>query len=307
MNSIRIPEETHKTVYFISQNTDLPPHINDSLSDIHVQLTHKSTIAETLNSLANDIKITSNIIIDWDFPHDEIRAFVNEIKSTPKWRHISIIMLTSNINDSQLKQGIDMGIIYYLDKNHLETALKPVLSKTVKDFNYYLYYIEKIKNARLSSLAQSGTFRLRTFKECYEVADWLANLDLYERDDIVVGFIELLINAVEHGNLNIGYDEKTDMLKSGNYVEQIIQKLEESENKEKVVTVEYQKYDDKVVVTIQDEGKGFDFKKYMSIDKSRLFDSHGRGIIISKEMYFSEMQYLNNGNTVKVSARLAKI
>ena len=41
----------------------------------------------------------------------------------------------------------------------------------------------------------------------------------HARDDIVVGFNEILINAIEHGNLGITYEQKTDMMKEGDYME----------------------------------------------------------------------------------------
>jgi hypothetical protein len=51
-------------------------------------------------------------------------------------------------------------------------------------------------------------------------------------------------------------------------------------------------------MTIQDEGDGFDWQKYLDFDPERAFDPHGRGIAMARMMSFDALEYQGKGNTV---------
>lgn len=300
MSSIRIPEEVLKTLIVLTQDTT-------ALEEIQQRCKEQKLITKTdqneqgvLNLMKNEMGLITSLILDWDLPKDLIKPFLQEIRSTPKWHPIPIIMISESMSEDKMREGMEAGIFHYVDKQHISEGLPNVLKKTIKDYNYYLYHVEKVKSSRLSSLAQSGRFRFRTLKEGYEVADWLANICEGTRDDIVVGFIELVVNAIEHGNLHIGYDEKSAMLKEGNYVQALIDRMNLPQYKDKFVTVDFERRENETVFTIKDEGKGFNWEKYLEFDKKRLFDAHGRGIAMSKKLYFDSLKYHGNGNTVEV-------
>jgi CheY-like chemotaxis protein len=134
---------------------------------------------------------------------------LKELNRKLEWNYIPTIVITSDINEKNLVESVNAGAFYYLERPFGEDVFASVLNKAIKDYTTYVFYLNKAHNVKISMLVTRGQFKFRTFKEGYEVADWLASLcHGLSRDDIVVGFIELLINAVEHGNLEIGYDEK---------------------------------------------------------------------------------------------------
>jgi hypothetical protein len=61
---------------------------------------------------------------------------------------------------------------------------------------------------------------------------------------------------------------------------------------------------DEVRFTIRDEGKGFDWKKYLEVQPQRAFDNHGRGIAIARAMSFCSVEYRGSGNEVVAVVRL---
>ena len=71
------------------------------------------------------------------------------------------------------------------------------------------------------------------------------------------------------------------------------------ENAKKYVEMTIKKYPDKMTVFIQDKGQGFDFKQYLTMDPSRAFDNHGRGIAIANS--YLDLQYFDPGNRVLVT------
>jgi sigma-B regulation protein RsbU (phosphoserine phosphatase) len=110
---------------------------------------------------------------------------------------------------------------------------------------------------------------------------------------------ELLRNAVEHGNLGITYEEKTQFLNEGNLSVEIEHRRQLPRYAERFVLVQFKKLPEKITVTIEDQGNGFDFRKYLGFDAARVFDNHGRGIAMTACTL--DVQYLGNGNSVVVT------
>ena len=57
----------------------------------------------------------------------------------------------------------------------------------------------------------------------------------------MIGLVELMINAIEHGNLGITYEEKTDLLDSNLWSVEVNRRIRLEENKNKYAVVTYQK------------------------------------------------------------------
>jgi len=53
-----------------------------------------------------------------------------------------------------------------------------------------------------------------------------------------------------------------------------------------------------------DQGAGFDWQSYLEMSPDRAFDSHGRGIAMSRMLSFVALEYTGNGNTVCATVAL---
>lgn len=51
-----------------------------------------------------------------------------------------------------------------------------------------------------------------------------------------------------------------------------------------------------VYVVITDQGKGFEWKRYLNIDPSRAGDNHGRGMAQANTLSFDRLTYNADGN-----------
>lgn len=116
-----------------------------------------------------------------------------------------------------------------------------------------------------------------------------------------MGLSELMINAIEHGNLDIGYDEKSELRKEDMWELEIAKRLDSPENKDKFATLDIINDADAVTYTITDQGNGFDWDEFMEFDTTRVMDNHGRGIAMANKLYFSKLKYQGNGNVVIVT------
>ena len=111
------------------------------------------------------------------------------------------------------------------------------------------------------------------------------------------------MNAVEHGNLGITYDEKSALLVDGGWAQEVARRLTLPENVNKRVDVRFARGDDELRFTICDRGNGFEWARYMDIDPRRAFDRHGRGILMARHVSFSSIEYRGTGSEVVATVR----
>jgi anti-sigma regulatory factor (Ser/Thr protein kinase) len=143
----------------------------------------------------------------------------------------------------------------------------------------------------------SEIIRFQTLQEAHRVSLAVAQR-LPNPYAVAQGLSELMINAIEHGNLGITYEEKTRLLLDGTWEAEIKRRLALPENREKYATLEYMAHPHEHVLIIRDQGCGFDWKHYLEFPPERALDPNGRGIAISKSFAFSNIEYQGNGNTV---------
>jgi anti-sigma regulatory factor (Ser/Thr protein kinase) len=113
-----------------------------------------------------------------------------------------------------------------------------------------------------------------------------------------MGLSELLINAVEHGNLGISYDDKTLFNERGTWLEEVDKRLQQESNKNKFATLEFQRSESEIKIVVKDQGSGFDWQPYLQMSADRAMDNHGRGIAMAGMISFSRVEYQGNGNEV---------
>ncbi len=256
---------------------------------------HAENGLDAINALKAAPDIADVILMDREMPVMDGLTAVKRIKSEPEFSKIPIIMITGSDTDEAIDEGLNAGVFYYLTKPVREETLNSVLAAAVRE-------VEKRKALKSElSKHQAGfdlmtTFRfeLKTIEDANRLCGFIASC-FPEPARVVTGICELMINAVEHGNLEIGYELKTQLLQGGNLKREISRRLSLPEYKDRVATVSVVKKEDNIYFMVEDEGKGFDWKKYIRIDPSRAGDSHGRGIALAALSSFDKLQYNDSG------------
>jgi len=121
-----------------------------------------------------------------------------------------------------------------------------------------------------------------------------------------MGLFELMMNAIEHGNLEIGAREKRNLLAEDRLVEEIQTRLTDGPYKDRLVTVDMRRDSDVLSFCITDQGKGFDWAQFMQGDTdASLSESElGRGILLARSIGFDRLAYSGIGNVVTASIKL---
>lgn len=117
------------------------------------------------------------------------------------------------------------------------------------------------------------------------------------RSAIQGALMELLLNAVEHGNCKISFDEKTAWLSDGkNMLDLIAEKSKAGEAAKKKVYISYEISNTKTRISVRDDGDGFDWKSRLSGELTA--GLHGMGIKLA-ESFVSKVTYNEKGNEAK--------
>jgi len=237
-----------------------------------------------------------------DIMGDEV---LKRIKNEKDLKHIPVIFQSAKTSDSDIDEGLALGADYYFTKPYNRQQVTATVNAAVKQYRFFKNLSKNLHNTQqiLNTLShiKEGIFTFRTIQEAGQMSLLLSNIHP-EPIKILYGLIELNTNAVEHGIAQISYEEKSELNSKGTWNQEVERRLDLQENQEKKATIKVEVIFDKsgqktIRFQIQDPGDGFDHKKYRTISEDRLFDSHGRGVVISVSS-FDELIYNEKGNMV---------
>ncbi len=163
---------------------------------------------------------------------------------------------------------------------------------------HYAELAEEYTNSKLTrQMVDAATFKAQTLDDAHTISRALASF-CPDPQSAVMGLSELLLNAIEHGNLGIGYELKTELLNNGTWHQEIERRVSLPENADKFVTINFKQTPDALMFKFTDCGNGFEFEPYLEVDLSRRKDFHGRGIAVSNAISFTRIVYQGLGNEV---------
>jgi len=244
------------------------------------------------------------ILLDRMMPEMNGMEVMAYLKADARYKDIPVIMQTAAASSQQVMEGIQAGIYYYLTKPYEEEIMLSIVKAALDDARSKNELVEQVRTHRpVLGLLEHAVFTFRTLEEARNLAYFLSAC--FPKPDMAVyGLNELLTNAVEHGNLGITYDEKTELVRAGTLNDEIERRLLLPENLNKQGKLQFEADSNAIRVRISDEGNGFDWKDYMDVEPYRATDPNGRGIAISRMMSFSSLDYIGKGNEVVATVLL---
>jgi two-component system cell cycle response regulator len=244
------------------------------------------------------------ILLDRHMPGFGGLDIVRELQADPALRHIPIVMQTSADSADEIREGLDAGVFYYLTKPFSNDVLQSIVNSAARSMRRHRE-LQGETLLRLSGfgLLETATFSFRTLDETEGLALFAANC-FPEPSRVLAGLYELLVNALEHGNLGIGYALKTQLVAERRWHSEIARRESLPENQDKSATLMITRDQKGVCARISDQGSGFDTAMFMRLDPSRAYDSHGRGIAKTAVTSFDSIAYNDKGNSVSATVFL---
>ncbi len=142
----------------------------------------------------------------------------------------------------------------------------------------------------------SGHFHFRELKEAYALAEFLGKICPNPRLHIMA-ISEILVNAIEHGNLGISSEEKLLLQKENRWLSEIERRLQLPQHVHQYVNVQVTHSELELRLHIKDDGHGFNWEAYKNKNKDNQ-STQGRGILMAQNLAFKSIVYSDKGNEV---------
>lgn len=238
------------------------------------------------------------LVADWVMPGLNGLELLRLVKGDPLLEVLPVVLQTGRVDREAMLQGIASGAYYYVTKPIDREMLQTIVRAAAADYARYRDLQEALQQGldAVGTLVE-GQFRFRTVGQAMAIAAFLSQA-CPEPERTVVGLGELLVNAVEHGNLGISYEEKSTLLTAGCWGEEVERRLALPEHCTKQARVTFVREPGRIVLTVKDEGCGFDWQRYLDVTPERALSRHGRGIAMARRMSFSRLEYHAPGNEV---------
>ena len=268
---------------------------------IPIYLRDKTKIVQFLNYELPEI-----IIINHGDRYINVEKVLEEIKNDP-WLHYGGFIVVHDQEDEQelLKDLAGINIISLLPLNNMKGSF-PRLLRILSQNRGILFQrdLHALLQANLSGsfVLDNDPFDLVTYSNL--LANFLYNSNLVNHEQKVcfyVALMELLMNAIEHGNCKISYEEKSEYLNQGGDILDLIRKkCQDPEVDKKKVYLNYRINPKKSIIRIRDEGEGFNWKKQVPpTGEEGTKEMHGRGIFMAR-LYLSKVSFNAKGNEVSL-------
>lgn len=259
--------------------------------------------ADAMAMLDGDAEAFDVVLLDRNMPGMSGLEVLAKMKEHPRLRMIPVILQTAMAAEQDIIEGIQAGAYYYMAKPYNVPMLLSVVRTAATDYAEFKDLRSRLRQGlQTLRLMRHATFVYRTIDQARDLAATLANAcpDPYKT---VIGLTELLLNAVEHGNLGITYEEKSVMDRR-QWLAEVQKRMALPENAAKCVEVTIERNSQVLQFTIRDDGDGFDWTRFLDIDPARAFDTHGRGIAMARRLSFDSLEYQGKGNTVVATVKL---
>lgn len=239
------------------------------------------------------------VLLDRSLPDGDGLELLPRLRELPGMANVPVIVQSGLTGPEDVAAGMQMGAYHYLEKPYRRDMLRTLIRVAVRESRERRNLLAQMSRANDGMIFMTGVeFQLRTIADVRSLTPYLAQL-FPNPENAVVGISEMMFNAVEHGNLEIDYALKGELLQKNRWMQEVERRLALPEYRQRTVRVRLDRLDDRVELTIRDEGAGFDWEKYESLSEERMFDLHGRGIVLARNLCFTGVEYRGTGSEVR--------
>lgn len=265
-----------------------------------IAMSDPSTAVAAIDRVAPDVVIT-----DLFLPGGAGLALTKEIRS----RHelCPVIVMATDAPESVVVQALRDGAVDYLHKPIVEEELAHALYRARHLLPGNLADLSGVRRSEHRLIVDSDPAHVPG------VISWLMKttasmLSEIQRLHLRGALQELLINAVEHGNLEIPYKEKEQALAKSGYEALLAQRLGQPrlKNRQVAIHVFYAKEAKSLLYRIADEGAGFQWRDVLDAPQETysIDAKSGRGIFLARTL-FPGLTYNDRGNEVTLTVPLS--
>ena len=251
-----------------------------------------------------DMALPDVLVTDLFLPGRGGLSLIREIR---KRSSQTVIIATADADDAHsVLEAVRVGAGDFLQKPWADKELEIALDRALQRIPHSLEQVPGIEQLDYRLLLGTDPAKVES------CVAWLIEhtammLPETQRLHLRTTLIELIVNAVEHGSLEILYDEKHEALTSDRFDTLIAERRRHPRfaKRRVVVQASHDKIRGRLRYAIMDEGKGFSWSRFLTKTEqpcdSR--DANGRGVFLAKA-FFPDLAYNERGTEVTFSVPL---
>jgi DNA-binding response OmpR family regulator len=292
-----------RTLLVVADNPDTQTVILE-----HARAKGHSVIAATTPALGLttfDMTQPDIVIMDLFLPDQEGMTLVKQIRE--RRPTCPVVLLTDAGHDDSTMEGLRAGALDYMQQPIQEEAFEQVLQRAIHSLPASVDDAPGVERLEYVLVMGSDPNYVES------TVAWLIQgtaMGLMEARQLHLraALQELVMNAVEHGCLELRYRDKIEAMAKDHYDALVQQRRQDVHFRDRRVTIRaiYDKRQQTLTYQIADEGKGFNWKSRgnLRLDACPTGDASGRGIFLTQS-FFPDLRYNEKGNEVTFTVRLA--
>ncbi|RVU37761.1 hypothetical protein EOI86_00180 [Hwanghaeella grinnelliae] len=281
----------------IFSDRSIEPAIVDALMDASMSVTQRElSDADFTDPSLADVNVVV-IASESEEMADQAVSTISTIRKTEALKATPIVCLGFSPRLTSAGETKSLGLLFSVkDTTSIEDKLLTIRSAVGSANQFRSLLREASVRESAIGLIRSGVFELETLQEAEHLATMLSKAC---PDPSVAAFVlmEIMVNGIEHGNLGISNEEKSQLLEAGTLQEEIARRAALPENLGKAVSVEFVRYRDRAEFVIKDSGEGFDWRRYLQDVTQDSEKLNGRGLRLAFALESVTLRYSGNGNT----------
>jgi CheY-like chemotaxis protein/anti-sigma regulatory factor (Ser/Thr protein kinase) len=271
------------------------------MTDEHLRVEFAVNGVEALERVAR--QQPDLVVTDLMMPEMDGLLLVSQLRM--KYRSLPIILMTSQGSEEIAVKALEQGASSYVPKKLLPRYLLSTVQRLLA------VVIEQRNRQRLigSMMASECTFELENDSALVRsligyVQESLAHMGLFDEVELLrisVALEEAMVNALYHGNLEIGSELRGEDDEA--YRKLVQQRLDEPPYSDRQIHLQTKFSAFQAAFIVRDEGPGFDIRKLPDpTDPENLEKASGRGVLLMRA-FMDEVMYNETGNQVTLIKR----
>jgi len=244
------------------------------------------------------------VIMDLFLPDQEGLMLVKQIRE--RRPSCPIILLTESGGFESTMEGLRAGALDYMQQPIREDMFSHVLQRAIQSLPATVDDAQGVERLEYLLVMDPDPNYVES------TVNWLIQgtaMGLVEARQLHLraALHELVMNAVEHGCLELRFQDKIDAMARDEYEAMVHRRRKESRFRDRRVTIRtvYNKRQQSLTYQISDEGKGFNWKARVNQHQEACptGDASGRGIFLTRS-FFPDITYNEKGNEVRFTVPL---
>jgi CheY-like chemotaxis protein/anti-sigma regulatory factor (Ser/Thr protein kinase) len=207
-----------------------------------------------------------------------------------------VVIMTGYGNEEIATEALRGGAINYLKKPFSFQDLHEVIEKIANIQNLEInkkFVLEETKRIVMANEID------RVWGVVNQLLICAGNVCGKEKiQELGLALYEIIVNAIEHGNLEITFDEKCEAMKHNGYEALLRERIADPVCSARRVVIDYRMIPGELHYCVADEGNGFDWQNLAYSDPSRNpLVPCGRGLFLAR-IYLDRVEFNRKGNKV---------